>query len=125
MSDRAQKGYMGNVNLKRENVKIKYTKKQFEEFTKCLQDPVYFIENYIKIVHVDKGFIPFEPWDFQKEMISTIVGNRYVICKLPRQSGKCCYINTMIRVRNKRTKQVLTVSIGEFFNEYAKRKNKE
>jgi hypothetical protein len=42
----------------------------------------------VKIVHVDKGLIPFTMWEFQRKMIETFVKDRFVICKMPRQSGK-------------------------------------
>lgn len=95
-SPNALKGYMGNVNLKRENVKIKYTKFQIQEIAKCRNDPIYFIQNYIKIVNVDKGFIPFKLYDFQIEIIKCILENRFVICKLPRQSGKSITVASML-----------------------------
>ena len=53
-----------------------------------MKDPIYFIKNYIKIVSLDEGLVPFELYDFQKEMIGTFHNNRFTICKLPRQSGK-------------------------------------
>ena len=59
---------------------------------KCLEDPKYFIENYLKIVSIDKGLIPFEMYDFQRKMVDTFHDNRFTICKLPRQSGKSTII---------------------------------
>ena len=80
--------YLGNPNLKKANTKTEFTKKQIEEIAKCMENPIYFIENYIKIVTLDKGLVPFEMYNFQKEMVDTFHDNRFVICKLPRQSGK-------------------------------------
>ena len=82
------KSYLGNPNLKGPGVKIEFTKEQVEEYVKCANDPVYFIKNYIKIVTLDKGLVPFELYDYQEDIISKIHDNRYVIAKLPRQSGK-------------------------------------
>mgnify|MGYP000197192115 CR=1 FL=1 len=31
-------------------VKVKFTKQEVQEFLKCKEDPIYFIENYCKIV---------------------------------------------------------------------------
>jgi len=42
----------------------------------------------VKILSLDKGLVPFEPYDYQEEMIRTIHENRFVIGKLPRQTGK-------------------------------------
>ena len=80
--------YLGNPNLKKANTKTEFTKEQIEELQKCMNSPIYFIENYIKIVTLDKGLVPFERYNFQKEMVDTFHDNRFTICKLPRQSGK-------------------------------------
>ena len=80
--------YLGNPNLKRANITQEWTKEEIEEYAKCMKDPQYFIEHYIKIVSLDEGLIPFHLYDFQKEMIGTFHNNRFTICKLPRQSGK-------------------------------------
>jgi Terminase large subunit, T4likevirus-type, N-terminal len=80
--------YRANPLLKREGIKIEFTQYQIEEYIKCAQDPVYFIQNYVKVVHVDKGVIPFGMWDFQKDMVRTFHENRFSIVKCPRQVGK-------------------------------------
>jgi len=80
--------YLGNKNLKRAYVEIEWTPEKVKEYLKCSKDPVYFIEKYVKIVHVDHGLIPFQPYEFQKEMIQSADDNRFVICKMPRQVGK-------------------------------------
>ena len=80
--------YYGNPNLKRSNVEVNFTEEQVKEYMKCQEDPIYFIQNYIQIVHVDRGLVPFDLYDFQEDMIKTFHDNRFVICKMPRQSGK-------------------------------------
>ena len=80
--------YLGNPNLKKANVAQEWTKEEVEEYTKCMKDPLYFIQTYIKIISLDEGLIPFKLYDFQKEMVGTFHNNRFTICKLPRQSGK-------------------------------------
>jgi len=80
--------YLGNANLKAAGVNVNFSPEQIEEYVKCSQDPLYFIKNYVKIVSLDKGLVPFEPYDYQEDMIRTIHENRFVIGKLPRQTGK-------------------------------------
>jgi hypothetical protein len=87
MSSKSNK-YLGNSNLKAAGVNVNFSPEQIEEYVKCSQDPLYFIKNYVKIVSLDKGLVPFEPYDFQEDMIHTIHENRFVIGKLPRQTGK-------------------------------------
>ena len=80
--------YLGNPNLKKANVQQEWTKKELLEYSKCMEDPLYFIQNYVKIVSLDEGLVPFKMYPFQKEMVGTFHNNRFTICKLPRQSGK-------------------------------------
>ena len=80
--------YLGNPNLKKANTPHDWTKEQIEEFVKCSQDPVYFAKNYIKIVSLDEGLVPFSMYDFQEEMVQRFHENRFNIAKLPRQTGK-------------------------------------
>ena len=80
--------YLGNPNLKRSNVPIQFTNDNIQEYVKCSKDAIYFITNYVQIINIDKGLIPFDLYDFQEDMIETFETNRFVICKLPRQSGK-------------------------------------
>ena len=80
--------YLGNPNLKKANVQQQWTKKQVQEYARCMEDPLYFIQNYVRIISLDEGLIPFKMYPFQKEMVGTFHKNRFTICKLPRQSGK-------------------------------------
>jgi hypothetical protein len=80
--------YLGNQNIKGSNVKVSFTPEQVEEYIKCSEDPIYFIENYVKIVNLDEGLVNFKMYDFQKDMIRTVHNDRFVIAKLPRQTGK-------------------------------------
>ena len=80
--------YLGNPNLKKANVQQEWTKKELIEYQRCMEDPLYFIQNYVKIVSLDEGLVPFKMYDFQKEMVGTFHNNRFTICKLPRQTGK-------------------------------------
>ena len=88
MGKNNNKSYLGNPNLKGPGVKIEFTKEQVEEYVKCANDPIYFTKNYVKIVTLDKGLVPFQLYDYQEDIIDKIHSNRYVIAKLPRQSGK-------------------------------------
>ena len=80
--------YLGNPNLKRSDVQQNWTKQNVEEYTKCMENPIYFIQNYVKIVSIDEGLVSFDLWGFQEKIIDTFHNNRFTICKLPRQSGK-------------------------------------
>ena len=80
--------YLGNPNLKKANVQQEFTEEQILEFMKCAGDPVYFANNYMKIVSLDEGLVQFKPYDFQETLIKNFHENRFNICKMPRQTGK-------------------------------------
>lgn len=79
--------YRDNGNLKKVGVSVQYTQEQVEEYVKCSRDPIYF-SKYMKIITLDHGLVPYEMYDFQKDMIRTFNDNRFIISKLGRQSGK-------------------------------------
>ena len=85
---KVNEAYLGNQNLKRSNVKHAWTQEQVQEWMKCAKDPVYFIEDYIKIVNVDRGLVSFKLYDYQKDIVELSIDERFVICKMPRQCGK-------------------------------------
>ena len=80
--------YLGNPLLKKANTPIEFTQDQIEEYIKCREDPVYFAQNYVKIVTLDHGLQPFKTYDFQEKLINNFHNNRFNICKMPRQTGK-------------------------------------
>ena len=82
------KHYLGNPNLRRVNMPMQLTEDQVREFVRCSQDPVYFIENYVKIITLDKGFVQISLYPFQRQAITDINENRRVIVKAGRQVGK-------------------------------------
>ena len=90
MSDQNQ--YLGNPNLKKTNTPVEFTKENIIEYHKCAEDPIYFVKNYVQIVSLDHGLVPFEMYGFQEGMVSTMHDNRFSIFKLPRQSGKSTII---------------------------------
>ena len=80
--------YLGNPNLKNIGQPIEWTEENIGEYQKCMESPQYFIETYVQIVHVDKGLVPFDMYPYQKKMVDTFNNDRFVICKMPRQTGK-------------------------------------
>jgi hypothetical protein len=82
----------GNIKydafVKKPNETHEYTEEQIIELHKCSKDPLYFIKNYIKIVHQDHGIIPFDMYEYQEDLIDKFQNNRFTICLLSRQSGK-------------------------------------
>ena len=67
--------YLGNPNLVKVGVKNEYTKDQIIEYQKCAEDPIYFMVNYIKIVSLDEGLVPFKMYGFQKKLSEKLVNS--------------------------------------------------
>lgn len=83
-----KRGYMGNHHLKRRDAAIDFTPEQIAEYTKCYNDPIYFSERYVKIVHVDDGLIDIKLYDYQKDIINSSTNNRRTAVVASRQCGK-------------------------------------
>jgi len=96
MSSRKLDGYLGNANLKAAGIELEFTKEQVSEYVKCAKNPDYFIREYVKVVSLDKGLVPFDLYSYQEDLVNTIHGNRFIIAKLPRQSGKSTTIVSYI-----------------------------
>jgi hypothetical protein len=77
-----------NPQIKRAYATDEYTPQMIMELARCARDPVYFIENYIKIQHPTRGTIKFEMYDYQKRFVQCMHENRFVITLQPRQCGK-------------------------------------
>jgi len=89
-------GYRNNPKLKLPGVDLQYTKEEVEEYIRCAKDPVYFCEKYVKVKTLDKGIVPFNLYDYQKNFINKIHDNRFVISKWPRQCGKSTCVTSYI-----------------------------
>ena len=80
--------YKQNPLLKQRGVQIDFTKEQVKEIIRCSKDPEYFLTQYIKVISLDDGIVPFHPYPFQQKLVHSFHNRRFTICKLPRQSGK-------------------------------------
>ena len=58
--------YLGNPNLKKINIPQEFTKEQILEYQKCANDPIYFMETYVRIVSLDEGLVPLRCMIFKR-----------------------------------------------------------
>lgn len=85
---RMSQTYSRKPALKAANLGLELDEVQQMEWIKCAMDAEYFIRNYYRITTIDRGFILFEPFDYQVELIQAFQDNRWnVVCQC-RQSGK-------------------------------------
>lgn len=83
-----ERGYKGNILLKRANQDIEWTPELLQEWVKCSEDPIYFVETYMKIITLNDGLQNFKPYPYQRNMFKSFVENRYTIVTTARQAGK-------------------------------------
>lgn len=88
--------YSGNPLIKSANTTQPLMKMHIDEIIKCSNDPIYFIENYVRILSLNEGIIPFILYPFQKDIIKLIQENRFVLSNLARQMGKTTVIAAFI-----------------------------
>jgi hypothetical protein len=80
--------YLGNINVKKDGIQEGWDKESILEYQRCMQSAEYFTLNYCKIINLDDGLVPFEMYDYQKEMFKHFDDNRFSIVLACRQSGK-------------------------------------
>jgi hypothetical protein len=80
--------FNGNPRLKKTGQRIQMSIEQAKEYAKCAADPDYFMENYVKIVSIDHGVVPFKLYDYQHKMVRKMHRWNRVIMRCARQSGK-------------------------------------
>ena len=88
--------YLGNPNVKRDGVNEQWTAESILEYKKCMDNPVYFSEYYVKVISLDEGLVPFKLYPYQQEMFKKFNEHRFNIILACRQSGKsisvCAYL---------------------------------
>ena len=88
--------YLGNPNVKRDGVLQHWTPSLLREYKKCMDDPIYFAEKYVKVISLDDGLVPFKLYPYQKNMFNHFQENRFNVVLACRQSGKsisaCAYL---------------------------------
>jgi len=89
-------GYRGSTTLKKANTPIEWTPELIEELVKCSKDPLYFAEKHMKIVSKDHGLITIPLYDYQKEIITSVLNEKYTVAECSRQAGKTTSITVFV-----------------------------
>jgi hypothetical protein len=109
------KYYKNITGLKSAKQQISFTPEQIQEYVKCAENPIYFIENYVKIISSDKGPVLFKMYPYQKRIIQAVHNNRKILSRLSRQSGKCFINDTLLHLRNKKTGELVELTVGDLY----------
>jgi hypothetical protein len=87
-------------------------KELVRELVKCGKDPIYFIDNYCKIAHPQRGQIAFKTWDFQKDLLQKFNDYRNNVILKSRQMGistiTAAYVSWMLLFH--RDKNILVIA---------------
>lgn len=81
------KCHKGNIKVKDGGIDEEFTQWELEEYIRCKNDVVYFIENYI-VIEGEVGAEFFKLYDYQVRSINDILKNPFVIVLAPRRAGK-------------------------------------
>jgi hypothetical protein len=78
--------YQNNINLLKYNMLYYYTNDELNEWSKCKNDPIYFIKEYCKVI----------PFKFQEEIIKNYVNYRFNIFLNSREIGFTTILSCLI-----------------------------
>ena len=128
--------FQRDLQLKAPNIVFEMTPEEYEEYNKCYEDPLYYVKHYCKF-QTDDGHQLVQLRPFQERVIQTVTEerfidasceklgpkNRSIIWMAARQSGKCCFYNSLISIKKDTKNPALSgsnpkkISIGNKYNE--------
>ena len=100
--------FQRDLDLRAANIPFKMTEEEMEEYQKCFDDPIYYVETYAKFM-TDHGIHTVTLRDYQKKVISIVTEetydeendlilptNRSIIWLAARQSAKTTSISAFL-----------------------------
>jgi len=83
------------LGLRKGNINFQYSKAEEKEIEKCMNDIVYFANNYC-FAMTDEGVKKITLRDYQKVILKQFAQNRYIAYLASRQIGKCFFATSYI-----------------------------
>lgn len=77
-----------NDFTKKPHIKTEYTEAQLKDLIRCQDDPVFFMESFVKIQHPIHGMLPLILYPFQHGMIDAYHNHTKSVILISRQMGK-------------------------------------
>jgi len=106
-----KESYLGNPNVKRDGVLQEWTPNLLQEYKKCMDNPIYFVETYVKVISLDDGMVSFVLYPYQRKMFEQFQENRFSVVLACRQSGKsisaCAYLLWYVLFNPEKTVAIL------------------
>lgn len=103
----------GYCPFKKPGTVSEYTDAMIDQLQNCEDDPIFFMENFCYI-QTSGGAQLFRPFDYQKEMINAFQNHKNNVLLTARQMGKCVSGDTVIKIRNKNSGEIMKLTIKEF-----------
>ena len=106
------------VGIKKPNFIERISDEEFQHRIKSIahakRDIAWWAENFFNIVTLDKGLQKIKLYDKQKELLKHMLDNDKSIVLSARQTGKCVFKDTYIKIRNKKTGKEQLITIEDF-----------
>jgi hypothetical protein len=80
--------YRGDKNIPKEDAQFIWTPKMVKELKKCQKDIIHFAEKYFYITNLDRGKETINLYVKQKQILRSLMNNRFVVVCSCRQAGK-------------------------------------
>ena len=107
------------VGVKKPNFVEQISDEEFQFRIKSIahakRDIAWWAENFFHIVTLDNGLQKIKLYEKQKELLAHMINNDKSIVLSARQTGKCVFKDTYIKIRNKKTGKEQLITIEDFF----------
>lgn len=118
--------YENNTKLLKGDLVFKRTDEENDEFVHCMQDIIYFANNYAKLM-TPEGIQNITLRPYQEKYLKHLVKNRLSIYLSCRQSAKCVDLTTNVTIKSNslpkkynkyKINDVYTMPMFEIVNQY-------
>ena len=90
--------YENNTKLLKGDLVFQRTQEEIDEWLKCKNDIIYFVEKYCKLM-TPEGIKNVKMRDYQKKYLNHLMDNRLSIYLACRQCGKCVSFLQMVDIQ--------------------------
>lgn len=98
-----------------ENVSREEFMRRMLELKRCKEDPIYFADHYYTIISLSGGEQIIRMYEKQKNLLNFLVDNDRVCLLASRQTGKSFSGESTIKVRNKKTGEIIEIAADDFY----------
>lgn len=107
--------YDGNTKLLKADLTFQRTPEEIEEWKRCKNSIIYFVENYCKIM-TPKGVQKVKLRKYQHDYLEHLEKHRMSIMLTPRQSGKCFSFLTVLYIRGEIVAALKNITNSYYYN---------